>query len=505
MFSLRRKISSLALVFAFALLVGACQDGENGGGEPRAGSGSDDVEEPTSPFGFAVANSDFGLPADEHPSWGAAVTDFDQDGFPDLFVSRRGSEAGWFRNGKAQFETAAVKTKSLDRRACAWGEANGDGRPDLYCAQGSDPDNDEAANQLFIQTKKGFVEQAKKYGVTFARGGGRTVNWLDYDGDGDLDLFVGNNTGFGTSIMFRNDGKRFTETKVGLEQPNDVNIASSTWADWDRDGDPDLLVTQNGDNPPIAYENTGGNFRATKLKNVTDGRWLSAAWGDYDGDGWIDLSLINLGNSLILRNDRGTFKPAGRLGLFAGRSSTWFDFDNDGDLDLFVVQGARPGDEENLEDFLVIQREDNFVQLKEDFFAGPTEGDGDSVAASDFDRDGLVDLFVTNGLAAPGAEQLLKNFAAHRKWIGLDLQGDQSDPFGMGAVIRVQGSAVNYSRPVTDGVTARSQSEPGFVHLGIGKSKRVSIRVDWADGTADCVRAKGQIVKLKKGSKKCGG
>ena len=76
----------------------------------------------------------------------------------------------------------------MDRHNCAWGEANGDGRPDLLCVQGTEVGN----NELWLNTPDGFVESADAYGLARPADRARTATWIDYDQDGDLDLFLGN-------------------------------------------------------------------------------------------------------------------------------------------------------------------------------------------------------------------------------------------------------------------------------------------------------------------------
>lgn len=108
-----------------------------------------------------------------------------------------------------------------------------------------------------------FVDRARRLGLANRYGRGRSINWIDYDVDGDLDVFVGNGKRRGyPNVMFQNRRRGFKRAKVGLSQ--EMKTLSSTWADWEGDGDPDLLITRGsiagwGHNKPIAYRNDRGH------------------------------------------------------------------------------------------------------------------------------------------------------------------------------------------------------------------------------------------------------
>ena len=438
--------------------------------------------------------------------WGSAWGDYDGDGALDLFVGRHVKVPGLFQNRGGTFariEGEEDLSQIFDRHGCAWGEANGDGRPDLFCAAGARRGTGAIPNRLYIQTDKGFVDRAREFGVRLPRARKRTVNWIDLDSDSDLDLFIGNKRKEGhPNATFQNVRGGFERTRIGLnESPSTI---SSSWADWDNDGDPDLMVFQYGRRYPVAYENRGGRFVHTRVPIVNRHRWRSGAWGDYNGDGWPDLHLIREERSVILKNQRGTFKPIHRTSLQQGRMSAWLDSDNDGDLDSFVVQGASP-DGENLADFLIVRGRRRFVDVREPSFRGPDTGDGDSVSTGDFDLDGRVDLYVTHGFSKNrGNGVLLKNDSAAGNWAILNLEGSDINPWGFGSTIRVGTSGRTYRRQITDGFNYRSQSATGQVHLGLDDAERAEVLVDWPDGTRDCVSAAhAQVQTVERGLHPC--
>jgi hypothetical protein len=440
--------------------------------------------------------------------WGSAWGDYDMDFDSDLFVGRHLVPPLLFSNADGFFQEVTDEPdvyERFDRHACAWGEANGDGRPDLYCASGAQSGRGMGPNRLFIQTPSGFKDRAEQYGVQdeFARG--RTVNWIDYDGDGDLDIFVGNKHRDGNpNVMFRQTGDRFARAMAGVGAG--FSTISSSWSDWDRDRDPDLLVLRY-DGRGVAYENVAGRFRRIRLRHVTNHAWKSGAWGDFNGDGWPDLHVINQRRSIILRNKRGRFQPVHNSSLRRGRMSAWLDVDNDMDLDLFVVQGAegRREDARNLPDFLINRGKRGFKKVLGASFRGPYRGDGDAVATADFDSDGSIDVFVTNGFGkTAGLGVLLRNRSRAGNWSELRLLGGAQNPWGLGTNVRVRTSQRTYWRQVTDGFNYRAQSDASVVHLGLGRQGSAAVRIEWPGGLRDCVRVEaGSVRVVPVGSSPC--
>ena len=463
-------------------------------------------------YSFVDITSQAGL-IDATRTWGSSWNDYNEDGKPDLWIGRHWRQPRLYastpgqrfpENGSKDFRMAEI-----DRHACVWGEANGDGRADLYCVRGADKGKGAGANQLFLQGSSGvFSNRAEGRGVSNPHGRGRTANWLDYDSDEDLDLFVGNLTRSGyPNAMFRNDGDVFTQVEVGLS--HELSTVSSSWADWDVDGDPDLLVLQHSGRPAVAYENVDGRFKTVDLPKVSGRHWSSAAWDDFDGDGLPDLHLVSPSLSEVVRNTGRGFEVVDSMRLMQGRMSVWLDVDNDTDLDSFVVQGAegrRPAPGLiNHPDFLLVNTEKGFRKLQSRSLAGPADGNGDAVSASDHDRDGLVDLFITNGLFYwTGPNVLLQNRSKAGNWVGLDLDGDNKNPMGFGATVTARIGDAKIQRQITDAANYRSQNEAGYLHLGLGDSTTVQIHIRWSDGTTDCTTAAaGLVVQITKGTSHC--
>ena len=287
--------------------------------------------------------------------WG----DFDNDGDPDLFVSNYASPARdfFYRNeGDGTFTKVpqgAWVTDSSSGIGAAWGDYDNDGYLDLFVANSANLND-------FLYHNNGDGTTTKVTTGPVPNAGGRSIGcaWADYDGDGDLDLFVANTGMPGQSgqqsFQFRNEGNGvFTRILTGAPGTHVGYSSGVAWGDYDNDGDLDLFVSDWLDNNRL-YRNDGtsGFLLITEGAIVSDGgSSISAAWGDYDNDGYLDLFIARTRsdytgeNNLLYHNEGdGTFSPVteGAVVNDGGRSfgCAWADFDNDGDLDLFVANGG---------------------------------------------------------------------------------------------------------------------------------------------------------------------
>jgi hypothetical protein len=456
---------------------------------------------------FADATESAGLPVARATSWGSTIADFDGDGWPDVLLNRHTQPPVLFTGGPGGFSELALPWPApVDRHNCSWGEANGDGRPDLLCAQGTLSSTGDGPNELWLNLPDGFVESADAYGLSRSVDRGRTATWIDYDQDGDLDLFLGNAplAGHG-DVMMRNDRGVFVETTVGIEGERDTE--SATWADWDGNGYPDLLITV-GAGRAIAFTNDAGIFTKTPIAALGARHWLGSTWGDFNGDGEPDLAVIDKSYVRILRNHGGAFTTVKNTSVTLGRSVVWVDLNNDGRLDLYLVLSARgenPGSVDDRRDLLLMAtRRGTFDIIRPDELGG-WHGSGDGASVLDYNHDLRMDVLVSNGRARwPGKPVLLQNVFATQHASAIRLRGLSWNPLGMGAVVELRTSAFTYRRQLNDGVAWNGQSDVSFVHLGLRGLTSGVARVSWPDGTVDCVAVSAEtVVELQIGTSPC--
>lgn len=358
---------------------------------------------------------------------GVALGDHDDDGALDLLVANccnsdvllyRGLGAG------AQFEAVGsgpfVGAGGYGN-ACGFVDYDGDLDLDLYVANSSSQVG--SFDALYRAQKPAVLVKVSGGGLAGDVNRATDLACGDADGDGDLDVYVPNADGFGNAWFVNQGGVQggtegdFTELAGVPPAGGGDDAWAAAFADWDGDGDLDLGVAQANGGAERLYRNAGGaqggvpgSFVPVTLAPVTtaggDGRDL--AFVDWDGDGDLDLHVVNGGgqpafqfrnNGGLQGGSEGSFTAiAGALTLAGGdcRDAAWGDVDVDGDLDAFVANLA--GDDHLFGNAGGVQGgvEGTFITVT----AGPvvnSGGAGHAGAWGDMDGDGDLDLFVANG------------------------------------------------------------------------------------------------------------
>jgi hypothetical protein len=329
---------------------------------------------------------------------GAAVGDYDNDGFPDLYLTNYGSNTLYHNNRDGTFSDVTARAGVA---ASGWSTSAGffdmdnDGRLDLfvtryldftfqnnrYCGEKKPgyraychPDNFAGvANVLFRNGGDGtFTDVSSKAGIADPRGKGLGVAFADYDGDGFVDVYVANDSV--QSFLYHNNGDA-TFAEVGLLLGVGFNEDGKTFAgmgvdfaDYDNDGKPDIVVTNLSNERYRLFRQGGdGSFQdVTNASGMGAATFLFSGWSthflDYDNDGWKDLFVAqghvmdtiektapNLRYAqplLLLRNDSGRFlRTAAGEALekdWPARGAAFGDLDNDGDVDVVVSSVGEP-------------------------------------------------------------------------------------------------------------------------------------------------------------------
>lgn len=317
--------------------------------------------------GFTDVARDVGLVVERSvrtSAWG----DFDADGDPDLFLGYAGEPpltALWRNDGAAGFVEVAGEvglrlTEGTTRQA-VWIDVDADGDLDLFLGMR------DRENGLFVNEGGSFVDRAEALGVADPR---RTVGavWYD-DGDGWLDLVVANMNGDANALLrggpdgftpvddpiVHGGGRALGDDAEGSVRPCVV--------DFDADGDFDLFFANYGPNGLLARTGDGWVDRAAELGVANPSRYDTCAWADFDHDGSIDLFVngtVGGGTHYrdwLMRREDGAesfvdVTPAEILERNASHGATWVDFDLDGDLDLALAGAAEDGTHSLLQNLL---------------------------------------------------------------------------------------------------------------------------------------------------------
>ena len=283
-----------------------------------------------------------------------------------------------------------VATDAANSAGAAWVDYNGDGNLDLYVSA-----NDSGQNRLYRNDGHGVFTRVTD--VPFVNIGpyGYSASWADFDNDGRMDLFVGGLSG--PSLLFRQqaDGT-FAQSTLAT-----VSAFGAAWADYDIDGLLDLVVSDTSQN--ILWHNNGQGG-LSGVRNIPIDKDATILWADIDGDGDMDLLAAkgSSGGSHLYRNDGGGIFTSITGGQLVSRCTSvtgaaWGDYDNDGFPDLFLARGDFGSSGTSFQSFLFHNNGNTtFTQVQQSPF---TTDAGSAVECSwaDYDNDGWLDLFVSEG------------------------------------------------------------------------------------------------------------
>jgi hypothetical protein len=499
----------------------------------------------------------------ESMSGGVALIDFDNDGDLDIYFvnsltvdlvkSKGKTKSELYRNdGDGKFTEIGVKAGLSDigwGMGAAVGDYNNDGFDDIYVTcLGPDHLLKNNGNGTFtdVTAKAGVSDPRWTTGASF----------VDYDNDGYLDLFVSNYVDFdinnlpefgqgrtcqyksipvqcgprglkgaGDTLYHNNGNGTFTDVskKAGVADPDGFYGLGVISSDFDQDGLIDIFVA-NDSTPNFHYRNNGdGTFKEIGFtagtavnENGSEQGSMGVTVGDYDHDGMLDLFVTNFAdeyNTLYHNDGRNSFtdlsyaaKVAAMSLPYVGWGTKFFDYDNDGWVDLFVANGhvypQLPGYRQPK--FLHRNNGDGtFTEVSAQFGTILTENRASrGVAFGDLDNDGDVDLVIGD---LDGPPQLLRNDGGNANTsVLIKTIGVKSNRDGIGARVKIVAGDLSQIDEVRSGDSYLSQSDLRL-HFGLGKRTKVDlIEVHWPSGTVDKVTGLGvnRILTIKEGQGK---
>ncbi|RPJ86863.1 MAG: VCBS repeat-containing protein, partial [Acidobacteria bacterium] len=389
--------------------------------------------------------------------------DLNADSLQDLCLMVGGRKpAFWLNNGAGTFKPLSADLPVLlNSPAHAWGDLDYDGDVDL-CLTGKE------LILVFSNDGSGRVTKAGELAVGPAAL--KDLLLVDYDHDGDLDLYVAQAAS--PPRMFQNDGKgAFTPVRpeTGLS-PAGAAVERILFLDFDDDNDTDFLLTQSG-LPNLLLSNLRvGAFadiaRQLGLDSPSDNRNVIAT--DLNNDEWRDLVFLRKSGDLSagLGTKAGKYQSLS-LGRVTGPASALasLDYDNDGDEDLFAA-GRLFQNDGRFSDFTAVTGLESLT------------GSAVQACPEDFDGDGDLDLAVC---LENGSLRLLRNDGGNRnQWVRIRLEGLQSNRFGVATKVEVREGSF-FQRKICDG---------GPLLFGIGQRRDVDVvRMWWPTGVAQNILA----------------
>ncbi len=436
-------------------------------------------------------------------SWGNGVCigDVNNDGWDDIFVTNIGPNLLYLNNGDGTFTEKGGDIWATDTSwssSCGFGDYDKDGDLDLYvsnyvefnmhnppvggpmcvyrgvkvqCGPRGEPSQ---GDRFYENTGDGtFIEKTREVGVeqpeTYY---GLGVIWADYDDDGDVDIFVANDSV--PNFLFQNNGDG-TFFEMGLlvgvsfnEDGREQAGMGVDFADFDNDGDLDLAVTNFSDDHNTLYMNEGnGHFiDVTYRAGLGDRSWQRLGWGvafvDLDLDGWKDLVIVN--GHVYPEVDNYEIGTAFKQPNFVFRNLGNSQFQE-------VTKLAGSG----------------FSEVR----------NSRALLTGDVNNDGRVDLLITNLDEEPSL--LLNTAKSKNNWLIVKLVGTTSNRNAIGAKVVVEAGDLTQVRVVKGGGGYQSQSD-FRLHFGVGRNsvvKKLSIR--WPSGTTRVLEnvSTGQILTIE--------
>ena len=519
------------LVLLISLLLSACGGGGGGSSStappaPPSNNGDDTDDTPiqdnfssgvarfqdvTSALGldYQIAQIEQGKELGSF-SGGIALDDIDNDGRFELYVAHGRNETGilftYDGTGFVQLESNnGIDPFTMDR-AGYFVDINADGFKDFVSGQ-------YESIQVFMNDGTGQFSESLASQIYHERGT-FSLAAADYDVDGDVDLFF---TRWGSfydparplsEYLWQNQGNGeffdISDAVAVSSEPGNLDdfipefSFTANFADIDNDGYPDMLLSSDFERSQVLRNEAGLRFIDATVKNViTDQRGMGGAVGDYDRDGDLDWFVSSIhdpeggggegamdGNRLYRNADGlGNFEDvtdeAGVRDGYWGWGSCFADFDNDGHLDLFHTNGAEDFSDPFEDDpsRLFMSNGDSTFTEKSSESGIDHTGQGRGIVCADYNGDGRIDLFIANNGRAPTVYENTTDNDNH--FIAIDLIGTGQNPDAIGARVTVESTAGSQLREVQLGTWYLSQG-PQTLHFGLGEDDEVSrIRIRW--------------------------
>ncbi|MEE3204062.1 MAG: FG-GAP-like repeat-containing protein, partial [Candidatus Neomarinimicrobiota bacterium] len=426
-------------------------------------------------------------------SEGVCVFDYNNDGMDDiLFTTRNGSSNHLYRNeGNMIFMDVSFESNigvTMEARTAVAGDFDNDGDLDVFIGA------TVGESMLFENTGEGTFQDITDISGINISDQVRGSSWVDHDKDGFLDLYVG--LLYEPNKLFKNNGDgTFVDVaqNIGAAGPLTAGIIMGLgFIDYDRDGDQDLFITQDNNNGNILlrYEDYGAYTDVSAISQIDlDVMGMGVAFGDIDRDGLFDFYTTNLyENSLLLNSISGVFldisTSSGTEDIpgSMGWGTFFFDANNDGWVDIYNNNETAFGGVIN--SLMINQGDQTFNMLNYESGA-VINNNGYGSAFSDFDQDGDLDMILVGHPSSSGSINLLRNDSDPQNWIMFKLSQLEQNVYGVGSTIELYHGNTRQLNFIGAGNGYCSQNTLN-VHFGLGQETIIdSVIVFWPDGISE--------------------
>jgi hypothetical protein len=424
---------------------------------------------------------------------GITFFDYDNDGLDDITVATALGDPIYFYkniNGNFVSQTLNISNNNARNKQVNWVDIDNDGDNDLFIT------SDESGNRLFENLGNMIMSEiTSTSGMLTDNFPYYGASWGDYNNDGFLDVFISIRDPFIPNILYRNNGdKTFTLANVeaGLLTDGYMSFCSA-FIDYDNDGDQDIYVANDKyANPNLMYRNNGdGTF--TEVGNITGTDVsidaMSVTVEDFNYDGWLDIYITNdpSNNILFVNNGDGTFTDMAQSYQVTFNSSSWgavfLDADNDKDLDLYVSGEGNGTVSPFLSSAFYENVNSSLFQLNNNAVPGDFAYNYGN-ATGDVDNDGYPEI-VVNNIDHENIFLWKNTTNTSNNWLKVKLEGTTSNRNGIGSFIEISINANKQYRYTCLGEGYLSQNS-ATEQFGLGTETIVDyVKVKWLSGIED--------------------
>lgn len=485
---------------------------------------------------------------------GVIIDDFNNDNYPDVITSSTNlkEHMHYFRNNRNGTFTDIAVSSGLGQFTGGLNiiqtDYNNDGFKDIFVLRGAWKGKfGKEPNSLLRNNGNGTFTDVTEQSGLLSFHPTQTATWADFNNDGWLDIFIGNESENGdvnpSELYINNKNGTFTEMAAQAGCDLKLFVKGVTSGDYDNDGRIDLFIsTMNG--RKVLLKNITEKGGAIKFTNVSrqanlanSGPGTFATWfWDYDNDGWPDILVCGYGNSfpiasaagaealnryqgndgkVILYHNQhdGTFKDVSKEAEFNKISfamgANFGDINNDGFLDFYLGTGNPMFTSLVPDKLYKNQAGHRFIDITSPARVGSLQK-GHAIGFADLDNDGSQDIFINQGGAFTGdayENSLFINPGQnHNQWVNILLEGSVSNRMAIGTKLKItfteNGKTRNVYRDVNSG--GSFGSNPLMQHIGLGTSTKIDkLEITWP--VTHIVQyftniTAGQNIKIKEGS-----